>query len=838
MPRPSTLALTLVFLSPLARAAEPPPPRAERVASPGRSAVSDDSSEALSLNPANIAFLPGAEARFSFLRCPNDAQKVGCGYSWNLATPLFLGLATGFRVDYVRPPWGNAGEGVGFPFRGYDYTWLTWGLAFRGSDAVSLGFSVQHAYSSNAYVDGMTSLTAALSVRPSPYLALAAVAHDFNGPRSSALSNSGFPVLDRSYMVGATLRPTAKRSIELGVELKVLETTGQALPRLTAGVDIPGFGRARGDLEVAHLESESRRSFIASLGLEVAIDRITVGGGALAGNGLGSSTTMAQYGTVSLAGFRSPGVSLSKRVVSIRLESTPGVRGHVRLLRKLWRLAEDPEVAGVMLVLRSEPASSLARAEEVADALRLLRAYGKKSVCSWEDAGPKALYVCANADRTVVNPAGGLRYAGLKSHYFYLAGLLSKVGIRADFVRRGPHKSAPEQFTNEGGSDVARADHWDLLRNQEAVFVRNVALGRKLSESHVRAMTSKGPFVAAEAREAGFVDGVAYDDELERVAQEVMGTSMRVEKYQDDTRAPLRNGLQPRIAILYVEGDIVDGRSQRVPLLSMHLAGSYSIAEVTRALREDSTVRAVVLRIESPGGSSMASEVMARELSELAKVKPLIVSMGSVAASGGYHIATAGSVIFALPLSVTGSIGVFYGKADVSGLLGKLGVNVETFRTTSRADAETLFRPFSPEERVELDRKVGQFYDQFVERVAQGRHLTKQEVDAVGQGRVWTGQQALQHKLVDRLGGLRHALEAARQAGRVPSDAPIVEVPSAEPTLVERLIGLGGERTSEMAVIPAELQAVVRALAPLAVHRADAPLERLEWGGFEETEEE
>ena len=181
---------------------------------------------------------------------------------------------------------------------------------------------------------------------------------------------------------------------------------------------------------------------------------LSAGGGALFGNGLGSAGT-ARVRHASIAGYTQPGIPIPTHAVWIRLESTPGTRGHVALLRKLWQLAEARDVDAVTLVLRAEPASSFAHAEELADAIRVLRAHGKKVLCSWEDAGPKALYACASADRIVVNPAGGVRYAGLKSQYIYLKGLLDKIGVKAEFVRIGPHKSAPEQFTNEHAGPVA-----------------------------------------------------------------------------------------------------------------------------------------------------------------------------------------------------------------------------------------------------------------------------------------------------------------------------------------------------------------------------------------------
>ncbi len=210
--------------------------------------------------------------------------------------------------------------------------------------------------------------------------------------------------------------------------------------------------------------------------------------------------------------------------------------------------------------------------------------------------------------------------------------------------------------------------------------------------------------------------------------------------------------------------------------------------------------------------------------------------MGGVAASGGYYIASPAKEIYALPLTLTGSIGIFYGKADVSGLLGKIGVTVDTYRTTPRADAESLFRPFTEDEKRELQEKVKQFYDVFLERVAAGRHMTTAEVDAVGQGRVWVGQEAIEKKLVDKMGGLREALDEARKLGGLPSDAPIAEYPVIERSLLEWALGINPiDHASALTIdgLPVQLRDAARAIAPLAVYAPDAPMARLEWVSLE-----
>jgi protease-4 len=811
---------------------------ASRLDAPGRSTAADDSAEALVLNPANLAFLPAPELRWTGDVCP-DTQKVNCGMSLDAATPLPFGIATGARVDYLLPP-----NNAGFPFEGYAYAWGTWGLAYRIGDRLAVGASLQHSYSSNRYTSGLWGLTTAVSFRPNTRLALALVLQDLNGPSEQIVGppGSGSPVLDRSYDLAVAFRPTGRRELEFGLDLKCqdlgpgnqcITADGLFEPRASVGIDIPGIGRARADVTVAHLANDAERAVVGTAGLEIALGRATFGGGALFGNGLGQSTAGA-YATASYAWYTQPGFFHPRSAVSVRIETTPGVREHTALLRKLWRIAEDVDIAAVTLVLRAEPADSYAHAEELADAIRVLKARKKKVLCSWEDAGSRALYVCANADRIVVNPAGGLRYAGLRMQYTYLGKLLEKLGIKAEFVRVSDHKSAPEQFTNEHASPTANRDHEDLLREFEAVFNRDVAVGRKISEQRVREVTAKGPFVASEAKEAGLVDGTAYDDELERATRELVGSDVHYEPYKELALAPKSFSEADHVALVYVEGDMIDGRSTHIPIIGMNLLGSYSVADTLNAVKDDTRVKAVVLRVESPGGSSMAAEVMWRAVAELAKKKPVVVSMGTVAASGGYYIACAGKEIYALPLTVTGSIGVFYGKADLSGLMQKVGVSVDTYKTTPRADAESLFRPFTEDERDALVVKVHQFYDTFLDRVSRGRHMAKADVDAVAQGRVWTGQEALDRKLVDKLGGLREALAEARKLGNLSDDSPIEELPRVERTLLETALSMVGinaasEADGVAAIIPAAVKQVALAIAPMAIYAADVPLARLEW---------
>jgi protease-4 len=393
-------------------------------------------------------------------------------------------------------------------------------------------------------------------------------------------------------------------------------------------------------------------------------------------------------------------------------------------------------------------------------------------------------------------------------------------------VRIGSHKLAPEQFTR-GASDVGRADHQELLLETEKIYLSQVARGRGMSRAEAKRAIAKGPFIATEARSAKLVDQLVYEDEISRFAEEVVGRSVQVVDYKQVDRAPAYWRDPPGVAIVYLWGDMIDGNSQKIPIIGIRLAGSYTIAKSLKQVREDPSIKAVVFRVETGGGSSLASDVILRELTLTAKKKPVVVSMGSKAASGGYYAASGATEIFSNRATLTGSIGIFYGKVDLVGLMDKLGVRTEDVRSGPRADAESLFRPFSDEERTELGKKVKQFYDLFIGRVADGRKMSPAEVHAVAQGKVWTGAQASTLGLVDHVGGLRQALARARRLANLPKDAPILELPDETPTLFERaltLIGVPSLQSGGALWTPPPILEIARALAPFMVYEPGKPL--------------
>ncbi len=818
---PLAIGASLLF-NPEPAAAQKAPRISDGVTVPWRSVSATDDASANFVNPANIAFGAGPEARATVVYTGEAAPLPLRGYALDLAAPFWI-LATGLRVDIMDPP-DAAPPPFSFNGAGRRYGWVRWANAVELGDFAAFGASLAWSHASVPELHEMFSVTAGLTIRPNRFVSAAVVARDWNTPESEA-----GVTIEPSVDMGASFRPVdGRRILEIGIEGSYRSLDDSWVPSANLAVDIPYIGRFRGGVQML---DPSEALVVASAGLDINLDALQVTGGTVFGNGVTVDGTGFVAG-LAIRNFTEPThIPMPARVVRLRFESTPSVRRHTALLRALWTMGDDPEVDGLVLVLRADPAPSLAHAEELVDAIELLRKKGKKVLCHLEDASGRELFVCSAADRIAINPAGGIRFAGLSARYFYFGGLLDKLGVKADFVRIGAHKLAPEQFTS-GPSAVGRRDHQELLDDFAKTYFGQVGKGRKLGVRGAKKAIAKGPFIATEARDAKLVDQLVYEDEIDRYAREVWGDNVRIRDYAPDNVAPEYWRSPSKVALVYLEGNMVDGQSRTIPLLDIKLAGSYTIARALKQAREDKTVKAVVFRVETGGGSSLASDVILREAVLTAKAKPLIVSMGGAAASGGYYASAAGHEIFANRSTVTGSIGIFYGKVDVVGLLDKLGVKTHSVRSAPRADAETLFRPFTDEERQELGKKVKQFYDLFIGRVAEGRKMTPAAVHQVAQGKVWSGRQAHAHGLVDHVGGLRQALDRAYELGELPSDAPVLSLPLEEQSLLDIVLDLIGlpkfAEEGLLGWVPPPLTDLVQALIPFMVFEPGRPLALLD----------
>jgi protease-4 len=452
-------------------------------------------------------------------------------------------------------------------------------------------------------------------------------------------------------------------------------------------------------------------------------------------------------------------------------------------LRALDAAARDPEVAGVVLRLAGAP-SGFAAATALRRAVDALRAAGKPVAAYGERVGQIEYAVASGADQFWLPETGSLGLVGLRSEGLYLARLLARADVRADVVRIGSHKTAAEMFTREAMSPEQRAQTEAYLDDVFAELVGAIAAGRRLDPSEVRARIDAGPYGARAAVTAGLADGCLFPDEVEEALARLV----------PDSGEPRRPGAPPRARL--VDARLYDSlRAADVgwrPWLRDHPHVAYvaatgaihrrlglggisaeTLAGLLRRLAEDRSVRAVVLRIASPGGDALASDLLWRALRLVRREKPVVVSMGEVAASGGYLGAVAADVVLAEAATITGSIGVVGGKLDLGGLLERLGVGLDAVERGAHAGLATAARGFTPEERAVVRREMEDVYDVFVRRVAEGRDLAREDVERVAQGRIWSGRRALEHGLVDLLGGPLEALAEARARAGLARDEPL-----------------------------------------------------------------
>ncbi len=477
----------------------------------------------------------------------------------------------------------------------------------------------------------------------------------------------------------------------------------------------------------------------------------------------------------------------------------------------LRRLALDPAYDAVVFKASNLPIG-LGKAEELQEAIRVLQAMDKKVIFYLESAGDLEYSVASSADRIYAAPEAVLLVNGFSASTLFAGAGLDKLGVKAEFFRVGAYKNAPDLFTRSSMSGEQREVQGSLLDDTYGRYLKRVAANRHLDESKLKDLLDKGILKPTEAVEAGLLDGLLYPDQLDEETGKLLGGKVTLEKssVEEPTERETRWGSRPRIVVVRVEGDILRGEGQRDPFGAVRIAGSEPIARRIRRAADDRDVAAIVVRIDSPGGDGNASDLIWRELvrARKEKKKPVIASMGDVAASGGYYVAAGADEIWAEPSTITGSIGVFVGHFDAEELLGKLGLNLTTVKRGASADLFSVSRDLTDAERQTLQSWVDGFYDQFLDRVAEGRRLAKPEVDAIARGRVWTGAQAQVRKLVDHLGGLEGAIAAAKERAELSGDVEIDDEINARADLDQFAPGLSALSGFPASLAPRALRAL------------------------------
>jgi protease IV len=447
------------------------------------------------------------------------------------------------------------------------------------------------------------------------------------------------------------------------------------------------------------------------------------------------------------------------------------VRAWVELIRKA---KTDSRIKGIVLKPGGIDSPFWGKLQELRGALDDFKTSGKYVYAWLEYGGDREYYLASSADRIYLLPSASLDLVGVASYEIFLRGTFDWIGTYPDFLHVGDYKTAVNTYLEKSFTPAHKEMSESLTRSQYEQLIAAVAEARNKPDAEVRALIDQGPFQPVDALRLGLIDEVAYEDELDDLIPELKGTEyIDAEDYVSVSweRAGVRR--RSRIAVINVAGVINSGSSAFDPV-NGPVVGSDSVVEYIRHARADSSIKAIVLRVDSPGGSSTASDVIWRELSiSRENHRPVVVSMSDLAASGGYYIALGGDAIVAHPGTLTGSIGVYTGKFVISGSLDKLGANIEATSRGKHAEIYSPDRRFTAEERAKIQESMQLVYDQFIERTAAARHMTPEKVDEIAQGRVWTGAQAKELGLVDEVGGLYKAIDLAKQRARIAAEEEV-----------------------------------------------------------------
>ncbi len=484
----------------------------------------------------------------------------------------------------------------------------------------------------------------------------------------------------------------------------------------------------------------------------------------MAGSLGGSATYIPKANTVykiKLAGTLVDNVS--ENPFSVLMGETEDALSLTTLIETIQAAKTDANIQGIYLDAEMLSTGS-ANLQALRGALIDFKQSGKFIVAYADSYTQGNYYLCSVADKVFMNPAGMLEIVGIASQSMFYTGLMEKVGVKMEVFKVGTYKGAVEPFMLEKLSDANREQIQSYTSSIWNTLAGGMAESRKLTVDAVNAFANEGLIFgpAETAVERGFIDELKYRPDVEAYVMELAGqTGTKLQAAGVDKMKNIKKAVREssnQIAILYAEGEIVEAEGA-VYDTDNRITGK--LAEELIRLREDEQVKAVVLRVNSPGGSGYVSEQIWRQVVELKKTKPVVVSMGSVAASGGYYISCAADKIVAQSNTLTGSIGVFATIPNVEATLKKIGVSTDIVKTNKYADMGDLSRSFRDDERVLMQGYVERFYDLFLTRCADGRGMTKEAVDAIGQGRVWTGAQAKERGLVDELGGMDTAVEVA-----------------------------------------------------------------------------
>jgi protease-4 len=498
------------------------------------------------------------------------------------------------------------------------------------------------------------------------------------------------------------------------------------------------------------------------------------------------------------------------------------------LLLQFKKAKVDKRITAILLDVDGSGAG-WAKSEEIRDAITDFRTSGKPVYAYLEYGMNKEYYIASACDKIYVAPPGELFINGLAADVMFFRGSLDKLGIYPDIYQIGKYKSAGDTFTQKSMTEAHKQYVNELLDDLFNRYVEATAKARGKSPAEMRALIDNAPYNAKAAKEAGLIDGASYRDEVHKELKTRLGYKesedlhlVRASEYRDVDAQSLGLNQGERIAVIYATGDIGSGRSQNSPSGDQSI-GSDTLSKAVRDAANDKSIKAIVMRVDSPGGSGLASDIIWHAVDEARQKKPVVISMSDVAASGGYYIAASANKIVAEPSTITGSIGVVAGKPVVKGLYDWLGITNEYVLRGKNAGMFRETEKFNDAERAKFEAWIKTtYYEDFVPKVAKGRNKSAEYIDSVGQGRVWTGAQGKNNGLVDEFGGLDRAVEIAKELAKIPADKGVQRVIFPYPqTFLQELFNSGGDEASEKSETPQmRQQRAVLATLPEDARRA------------------
>lgn len=721
-----------------------------------------------------------AQAISQGMTLPSNSVAVTDNALSVLSNPAWLGARSGAEALLLFPytdsttsedmgllvklgSLGFAGEFVHNDLEFYNHYTLGQGFAL-GS-----GFYAGISHSWWRVVDWQGSWNLGLGYRPLPYLSAGTAAFDLNQPNRDGVD------VNPSYSLALALRPLGDRwtlSGDLLLTKDGLHDYGEELDPHVRLEALPLDG-------IRLLADYYTDSKFFGIGISLALDNLAAGNFQLMDedgkgrNGVGylHLTSSRQANLLSPKSHQIVEITLGGKIYESKpsfLFFEPEGKTLHQLRQEIMRYAEDPRVDGLLITFEN-PEWGLAQVQQIRRALEEFKATGKMLIAYSESYSQKDYYLATVCDEIYLLPIGTVDLKGLAAVMGYWKGTLDKLGIGVQVARVRDYKTAANTFIYED-TPAAEAEmmNW-LLDDIYDQICTTIGDDRGWTIEEVNERIDGGPYNCARALDAGIVDSLAYydsitegleDDDYALVSEQSYWRFPQYKEEWPDVRIP-------KVAVIYAEGAIISGESGS-GLFGNQFMGSETIAKAIRTAREDKSIDAIILRVDSPGGSAIASDVIYRQVrrtvTDKKQRKPIIVSMGNVAGSGGYYIACGADTIIAEEGTITGSIGVLGGKFNLAGLHDKIYYNTHTFKRGEHSDAFSTSRPFTDEEMEMLQTTVEQFYQDFISRVAESRGLTEEEVDRVGEGRVWMGRQAVENKLVDLIGGMDVAFAVTRSS--------------------------------------------------------------------------